>query len=82
MSAEFGYNRDCKKLPQINLGIFTDYKNKLPILYRYVSGAIRDVNTLEKILTISDEYNLDIDMLIIWTKGSVQQSNITYNPVI
>jgi transposase len=42
-----GYNRDCEKLPQINLAVLYGQKSGLPTYYRRLPGNITDVITLE-----------------------------------
>ena len=44
--AEFGYNRDGEKLPQINVGLVADKDSGLPLWCRAVPGSIPDVRTL------------------------------------
>jgi len=44
--AEWGYNRDKEKLPQINIGLVVDKESKLPLWYKVVPGSIPDVKTL------------------------------------
>ena len=46
---EWGYNRDCEKLPQINFGILYGSTSKLPLLYKIYPGSISDVSTLKNI---------------------------------
>ena len=41
-SAEWGYNRDKEKLPQINLGMYYGEESKLPLYYRIYPGSITD----------------------------------------
>ena len=43
---EYGYNRDGEKLPQINVGVFTDGFNKLPIYYEKYNGSLSDKTNL------------------------------------
>lgn len=45
---EYGYNRDHEDLPQINLGMFTGIKSRLPLFYDTYCGSIVDQ---ENILT-------------------------------
>ena len=44
--AEYGYNRDGEKLPQVNLCLVTDRSSRLPLWCRPVPGSIPDVSTL------------------------------------
>ena len=41
-SAEWGYNRDKEKLPQINLGMYYGEDSGLPLYYRVSPGSITD----------------------------------------
>lgn len=40
--AEWGYNRDKEKLPQINLGMYFGEESGLPLYYRMYPGSISD----------------------------------------
>ena len=40
--AEWGYNRDKEKLPQINLGMYFGEESGLPLYYRMYPGSITD----------------------------------------
>lgn len=40
--AEWGYNRDKEKLPQINLGMYYGEESRLPLYYRVYPGSIND----------------------------------------
>ena len=40
--AEWGYNRDREKLPQINLGMYYGEESRLPLYYRIYPGSISD----------------------------------------
>lgn len=42
----YGYNRDGENLPQINLGMYTGEKTKLPIFYNVYNGSITDKEQL------------------------------------
>ena len=42
LNAEWGYNRDKEKLPQINLGMYYGEESKLPLYYRIYPGSIPD----------------------------------------
>lgn len=41
-NAEWGYNRDKEKLPQINLGMYYGEESMLPLYYRIYPGSITD----------------------------------------
>lgn len=40
--AEYGYNRDKEKLPQINFGMYYCEKSKTPVYYKIYPGSITD----------------------------------------
>ncbi len=42
LNAEWGYNRDKEKLPQINLGMYYGEESMLPLYYRIYPGSIPD----------------------------------------
>lgn len=42
LNAEWSYNRDKEKLPQINLGMYYGEESKLPLYYRIYPGSIPD----------------------------------------
>lgn len=44
--AEWGYNRDREKLPQINLALVMGRDDGLPLWYRTIPGSVPDVSTL------------------------------------
>lgn len=43
---EWGYNRDCESLPQVNLAMVSDAATGRPLAYRVMPGSIPDVSTL------------------------------------
>lgn len=44
---EWGYNRDCEQLPQINIALVVARNSRLPIWFRMVPGSIPDVASLK-----------------------------------
>jgi hypothetical protein len=42
LNAEWGYNRDKEKLPQVNLGMYYGEESMLPLYYRIYPGSIPD----------------------------------------
>ena len=73
--AEWGYNRDKEKLPQINVCMLMGEKSKLPILQVVYSGSIRDVSTLIHTLQTASNLNLK-DMALVMDKGFAKIDNI------
>jgi hypothetical protein len=43
---EWGYNRDCESLPQVNLAMVSDAATGRPLAYRLMPGSIPDVSAL------------------------------------
>lgn len=46
-SAEWGYNRDCELLPQVNLALVVAQKSRRPLWFRLLPGSIPDVSSLK-----------------------------------
>jgi transposase len=44
---EWGYNRDCEQLAQINIALVVAKNSRLPIWFRMVSGSVPDVASLK-----------------------------------
>lgn len=74
-SVEWGYNRDKEKLPQINLGMVFGQPSLLPIFYNIYQGSIRDVSTLENILTFLAHFKFQ-KVTFILDKGFYSAENI------
>jgi transposase len=73
--AEWGYNRDKEKLPQINICLLLGEKSRLPILQVVYSGSLKDVSTLKNTLQVASNLNLD-DMSVVMDKGFASTKNI------
>ena len=63
--AEWGYNRDKEKLPQINLGMIYGRENKLPLYYTIYQGNIPDTKTLKNIIKYNKEYGIKKTIFIM-----------------
>ena len=75
--AEWGYNRDGEKLPQINVCMLMGEKSRLPILQVVYSGSISDVSTLITTIETASGLNLD-NMTLVMDKGFSKAENINY----
>jgi transposase len=75
IDAEWGYNRDKEKLPQINICLLLGEKSRLPILQVVYSGSLKDVSTLKNTLQTAYNLNLD-DMSVVMDKGFASNKNI------
>jgi transposase len=73
--AEWGYNRDKEKLPQINVCMLMGEKSRLPILQVVYSGSIGDISTLKTTLETASGLNLK-DMSLVMDKGFSKIDNI------
>ena len=58
--AEWGYNRDDEKLPQVNFSLAVNKKTGLPLCYRVIPGSIPDVRTLENTLEFLGDFGLRV----------------------
>jgi transposase len=75
--AEFGYNRDGEKLPQINLGMFYGQTSRLPVYYNEYQGSITDVAYLKFMLEHTIELGINkIDFIL--DRGFVSKVNLSY----
>jgi transposase len=57
-SAEWGYNRDCEAMPQVNLALVVGQESRLPLWFRLLPGSIPDVTTLK----ITSQILLDLGL--------------------
>ena len=73
--AEWGYNRDKEKLPQVNVCMLMGEKSRLPILQVVYSGSIGDVSTLKTTLETASGLDLK-DMSLVMDKGFSKIKNI------
>ena len=73
--AEYGYNRDKERLPQINLGMLYSSISHYPLSYSIYSGSISDVKTLKNLLVMSKEWGID-KLLFVLDCGFYSQLNI------
>jgi transposase len=56
--AEWGYNRDGEKLPQVNFSLAASVLG-MPLFYRLLPGSVPDVSTLSTTLKIARDYGLE-----------------------
>ena len=56
--AEWGYNRDGDKLPQVNFSLAASALG-MPLYYRVLPGSVPDVSTLSTTLRIARDYGLE-----------------------
>jgi transposase len=75
--AEFGYNRDGDKLPQINMGCYFSYESGLPVFYVTYPGSIVDKSHLQYIMQYNDELQIK-DVIFIMDRGFCSTSNLQW----
>jgi hypothetical protein len=61
--AEWGYNRDNERLPQLNYSLATANDSGLPLYYRVTPGSVPDVATLENTLELMEDFGLGVGRL-------------------
>ena len=72
---EYGYNRDGEELPQINIGMLFGQTSLLPVFYTVYPGSIRDMRTLENMITYAQNLNSD-KVRFVMDKGFYSESNL------
>jgi len=75
--AEWGYNRDHDKLPQINLGIYYGVTSHIPAYYALYNGSIPDKSYLEFMMTNAQKLGLNAINLIL-DRIFVTEDNFNY----
>jgi transposase len=58
-AVERGYNRDGEDLPQYNLGMFCDERNKTPLYYNRYNGSLTDRTNLSYVLANAKAVGID-----------------------
>jgi transposase len=74
-SVEYGYNRDGENLPQINLGLLYGENSRVPLYYRMFDGGVKDVNTIDNLLTALASYNVE-KVKFVMDKGGYSRENV------
>ena len=76
---EYGYNRDCEDLEQVNLGVISKELSSgslhVPLAYRVYPGSIRDVTTLHNALELVAHYKMELSICVM-DKGFFSEQNI------
>jgi hypothetical protein len=73
--AEFGYNRDCESLPQVNLIMVHARETGLPLTWRMVNGSVPDVATLRNTAAFLTEYGMK-EFSFALDKGFCSKANM------
>ena len=73
--AEWGYNRDGDRLPQINLALVVARATRLPVWYRSLPGSIPDVASLKGTSAMLRDLGLE-DFSFTLDRGYYSQDNL------
>ena len=74
-SVEWGYNRDCEDLAQINIGLYYGEQSKLPLFYTKYPGSINDKAHMKHMISNNDLINLN-QVKFVMDKGFYSKENI------
>jgi len=75
--AEWGYNRDGDRLPQVNLGCYLSQQSGLPIFYVTYPGSIVDKSHLPYMMEYNDELGIK-DAIFVMDKGFCATVNVRH----
>ena len=75
--AEWGYNRDKEKLPQINMGMYYGEESKLPLYYRIYPGSISDKTHL-KYMVEDNTFTVSGQIRYVMDRGFYSAENLQY----
>jgi transposase len=75
--AEWGYNRDHERLPQLNLGMYYGMTSHVPVYYDLYSGSIPDKTYLEFMMTTAKDLGI-CDVCFVMDRGFVTEDNLIY----
>jgi len=64
-AVERGYNRDGEDLPQYNLGMFCDERNKTPLYYNRYNGSLTDRTNLSYVLENAKTVGIDSVKMVL-----------------
>jgi transposase len=73
--AEWGYNRDNEKLPQINLGMYYGLTTRMPVYYSIYNGSIPDKSYLELMMTCTEDLGIS-GVCFVMDCGFVTEDNL------
>lgn len=75
--AEWGYNRDGEKLPQINMSCYLLHESGLPVFYVTYPGSIVDKSHLPYMMAYNDELQIK-DVVFVMDRGFCTTTNIQW----
>jgi transposase len=75
--AEWGYNRDGEKIPQVNLGMYYGTVSRLPVYYNLYSGSVADKSHLVFMMTDAKKLGIN-NVRFVLDRGFVTEDNLVY----
>ena len=72
---EYGYNRDCEDMPQINLGMYYGEESMLPIFYCAYKGSIVDKSHLKYMMQYNERLGIT-EVCFVMDRGFYSESNV------
>lgn len=77
IDAEYGYNRDKEKLPQINYGLISSCKTRMPVYPTIYNGSITDKTNLSSVIKQSQSLGIK-NIRICMDGGFYSEKNIKF----
>jgi hypothetical protein len=75
--AEWGYNRDGEKLPQINMGCYLSQASGLPLFYVTYPGSIVDKSHMPYMMAYNNELGVN-DEVFVMDRGFCSTANVQW----
>ena len=75
--AEWGYNRDSEKLPQVNIGMFYGAESFLPVCYSVYNGSVPDKSHLVFMMGEAEKLGVSSARFVL-DRGFMVEGNIRY----
>jgi len=75
--AEWGYNRDKEKIPQVNFGCYLNQSTGLPVFYTVYPGSILDKSHLVYMMAHNKDLGIH-DATFVMDRGFATTANIGY----
>ena len=76
-NAEYGYNRDKEKLPQINFGCYLAQDTGIPLFYVIYPGSIVDKAHMTYMMAYNETLGIS-DVVFVMDRGFCMATNIRY----
>jgi len=75
--AEWGYNRDDERLPQVNLGMFFGAESRLPVFYHVYNGSVPDKSCLAFMMEYAGKHGV-ANVRFVMDRGFVTAENLKF----